>query len=112
MGCLQCLTQVAIIYTHTHKLYMSRHNIMHVSTRTCYIHQKRGVTEVWCTAHFWVSYGRCTTSRSPMGRSEGLSRRWGSWVLPKYSECKTNIISMHVPFLTPVQVQEHLEATC
>ena len=33
-------------HTHTHKLYISLHIIMHVSTRTCYIHHKRGVTEV------------------------------------------------------------------
>ena len=34
------------------------------------------VTEVWHMAHFWVSYGRCTMPGSPMGRSEGFSRRW------------------------------------
>ena len=34
------------------------------------------ITEVWHMAHFWVSYGRCTMPGSPMGRSEGLSRRW------------------------------------
>ena len=34
------------------------------------------LTEVWHIAHFWVSYGRCTMPGSPMGRSEGLSRRW------------------------------------
>ena len=34
------------------------------------------VTEVWHMAHFWVSYGRCTMPGSPMGRSEGWSRRW------------------------------------
>ena len=33
-------------HTHTHKLYISLHIIMHVSTRTCYIHHKRGVAEV------------------------------------------------------------------
>ena len=47
-------------HTHTHKLYIYLHIIMHVSTRTCYIHHKRGVTEFWCMAHFWMSYGRCT----------------------------------------------------
>ena len=45
----QHLIQVSIIYTHTHtltrKLYIYLHIIMHVSTRTCYIHHKRGVTE-------------------------------------------------------------------
>ena len=35
-----------------------------------------GLTEVWHMAHFWVSYGRCTMPGSPMGRSEGSSRRW------------------------------------
>ena len=34
------------------------------------------LTEVWHMAHFWVSYGRCTMPASPMGRSEGSSRRW------------------------------------
>ena len=33
-------------------------------------------TEVWHMAHFWVPYGRCTMPGSPMGRSEGFSRRW------------------------------------
>ena len=40
---------------------------MHVSTRTCYIHHKRGVTEVWHMALFWVSYGRCTMPGSQAG---------------------------------------------
>ena len=62
-------------HTHTHN-YIYIYIIMHVSTRTCYIHHKRGVTEVWHMAHFWVSYGRCTMPGSPMGRSEGSSRRW------------------------------------
>ena len=76
MGYLQHLTQVSIIYTHTHTqiIYISLHIIMHVSTRTCYIHHKRGVTQVWHMAHFWVSYGRCTMPRSPMEWSEELSR--------------------------------------
>ena len=34
------------------------------------------VTEVSHMAHFWMSYGRCTMPGSPMGRSEGLPRRW------------------------------------
>ena len=34
------------------------------------------IAEVCHMAHFWVSYGRCTMPGSPMGRSEGLSRRW------------------------------------
>ena len=47
----QHLIQVSIIYTHTHThthtnyIYIYLHIIMHVSTRTCYIHHKRGVTE-------------------------------------------------------------------
>ena len=77
-------------HTHTHKLYISPHIIMHVSTRTCYIHHKRGVTEVWHMAHFWVSYGRCTMPGSPMGRSEGLSRCWAGQVLPARNT-KTNV---------------------
>ena len=32
------------LHTHTHKLYISLHITMHVSTRTCYIHHKTGVT--------------------------------------------------------------------
>ena len=35
-----------------------------------------GLTEFCHMAHFWMSYGRCTISGSPMGRSEGLPRRW------------------------------------
>ena len=76
MGYQQHLIQVSIIYTHTHKLFISLHIIMHVNTRTCYIHHKRGVTEVWHMAHFWVSYCRCTMPGSPMGWSEGLPRRY------------------------------------
>ena len=34
------------------------------------------VTEFCHMAHFWMSYGRCTIPGSPMGRSEGLPRRW------------------------------------
>ena len=34
------------------------------------------LTEVWYMARFWVSYGRCTMPGSPMGRLEGLPRRW------------------------------------
>ena len=39
-------------------------------------HPLKEVTEVWHMAHFWVSNGRCTMHGSPMGRSEGSSRRW------------------------------------
>ena len=60
-------TQVPIIYTQN---YISLHIIVHVSTRTFHIHLKRGVTEVWHIAHFWVSYGRCAIPGSPMGWSE------------------------------------------
>ena len=40
----------------------------------CYIHHKRGVTEVWRMAHFWVSYGRCTMPGSDLwdGRKDPL----------------------------------------
>ena len=74
MGYLQHLIQLSIIYTHTHILYISLHIIKHVSTRTCYIHHKRGVTEVWHMAHFWVSYRRCTMPGSHMGWTKGLPR--------------------------------------
>ena len=34
------------------------------------------ITEVWHTAHFCVSYGRCTTTGSSMRLSKGFPRRW------------------------------------
>ena len=34
------------------------------------------LTEFCHMAHFWMSSGRCTIPGSPMGRSEGLPRRW------------------------------------
>ena len=52
--------------THTHtQNYISLHSIIHASTRTCHIDNKRGVTEVWHIAHFWVSYGRCSMPGLP-----------------------------------------------
>ena len=30
------------------------------------------LTEAWHIAYFWVSYGRCAMTGSPMGCSEGL----------------------------------------
>ena len=48
---------------------------VHVYIEIIYI-DSSPVTEVWHMAHFWVSYGRCTMPGSPMGRSEGSSRRW------------------------------------
>ena len=69
-------------HTHTNTNYIYLHIIMHVSTRTCYIHHKRGVTEFRHMAHFWMSYGRCTMPGSTMGWSEGLSRHWTGYVLP------------------------------
>ena len=76
MGYLQHHTQVSIIYTHNTQNYISIHIIIHVSTRACHIHHKRGVTEVWHIAHFWVSYGRCAMPGLLMGWAEGLSRQW------------------------------------
>ena len=75
MGC-QHPSQVSIIYTHTHthtQNYISLHIIIHANTRTCHIHHKQGVTEVWHISHFWVSYGRYAMPRLPMGQS-GLSQ--------------------------------------
>ena len=46
---------------------------IHSSTRTCHIHHRRGVTEVCHFGHFWLSYGRCDMSRSPLGMLLGLS---------------------------------------
>ena len=46
---------------------------IHISTRTCHIHHKRGVTEVCHFGHFWLSYGRCAMSGSPLGMLLGLS---------------------------------------
>ena len=37
---------------------------------------RREVTEFLHMVHFWMSYGRCTMPGSPMGRSDGLPRRW------------------------------------
>ena len=48
----------------------------HVDLRAHFVRDMIKVTEVWHMAHFWVSYGRCTMPGSPMGRSEGSSRRW------------------------------------
>ena len=56
-------------YTYLHIAFFI-HDI-HISTRTCHIHHKRGVTEVCHFGHFWMSYGRSAISGSPMGRSEG-----------------------------------------
>ena len=47
--------------------------IIHISTRTCHIHHKRGVTEVCHLGHFWLSYGRCVMLGSPTGHLVGLS---------------------------------------
>ena len=38
------------------------------------------MTQVWHIAHFCISYGRCAMPGSPMGCSEGLSRRWANYV--------------------------------
>ena len=64
-------TQVSIINTHTHSQKL--HIFTYYYTCQCHIHHKRGVTEVWHIAHFWVSYGRCAMPGLPMGQSEGLS---------------------------------------
>ena len=48
-----------------------------MSNTLCGTHSEMAMasTEVWHMAHFWVSYGRCTMPGSPMGQSEGFSRR-------------------------------------
>ena len=67
-------------HSSSHHLHTKLHipTYYYASTRTCHIHHKRGVTEVWHIAHFWVYYGRCAMPGSPMGRSEGLSRHWAN----------------------------------
>ena len=45
---------------------------IHICTRTCHIHHKRGVTEVCHFGHFVLSYGRCAMSGSPLGMLLGL----------------------------------------
>ena len=60
--------------------------IIHVSTRACHIHCKRGVTEVLYIARFCMSYGRCAIPGSTMVRSEGLPRRWESESRKKQQE--------------------------
>ena len=37
---------------------------------------QEGSDRILHMAHFLMSYGRCTMPGSPMGRSEGLPRRW------------------------------------
>ena len=62
----------------TKNMYVSTHYILfiiHISTRTCHIHHKRGVTEVCHLGHFWLSYDMCTMSGSPIGLLVGPSRR-------------------------------------
>ena len=46
-------------HTHTHTQLFYIISTYYVSTRAYHIHHKRGVTEVWHIAHFWVPYGRC-----------------------------------------------------
>ena len=69
---------------------MSLPIIMHVSSTTCYILHKRGVTELWHMAHFWVSYGRYTMTGWPMGRSDRFPRRWAGEVLLPARNTKKN----------------------
>ena len=62
----------SITYTQNTHIYTlhSIHDI-HISTRTCHIHHKRGVTEVCYFGHFWLSYGRSAMS----GRESHLVHR-------------------------------------
>ena len=59
------------LHTNIHIYTLHFIHDIHISTRTCHIHHKRGVTEVCHFGHFWLSYGRSATSGSPMGRSKG-----------------------------------------
>ena len=61
-----------INHLHTNLHIYTLHIIhdIHISTRTCHIQHKRGVTEVCHFGHFLLSYCRCATSGSPMGWSE------------------------------------------
>ena len=70
---------LTIPHTRSHHL----HTILHIPTYYYACKHKKmshptqeGVTAVWHIAHFWISYGRCTMHGLPMGRSQGLSRRW------------------------------------
>ena len=76
-------------FHHLHKnIYISTHDILfiiHISTRTCHIHHKRGVTEVCHLGHFWLSYGRCAMSGSLIGLLVGPSRRQTDQATPRKS---------------------------
>ena len=51
------------LHTNIHIYTLHFIHAIHISTRTCHIHHKRGVTEVCHFACFRVSYGRSATSR-------------------------------------------------
>ena len=68
------LSNKCVIYTtlkfpsSTHTIHIPTYTIsfiIHVSTRSCHIHHKRSVMEVWHIVHFWVSYGRCAMHELP-----------------------------------------------
>ena len=63
------------LHTNIHIYTLHFIHAIHISTRTCHIHHKRRVTEVWHLGHFWLSYGRCAMSGSPLGMLLGLSWR-------------------------------------
>ena len=74
-------------FHHLHKnIYLSTHYVLfiiHISTRTCHTHHKRGVTEVCYLGHFWLSYGRCAMSGSPIGLLVVLLRRQTDQATPR-----------------------------
>ena len=46
-----------------------------------------GLTEVCNFGHFWLSYGRCAMSGSPMGRSEVAPKQLESHLVDRFKHC-------------------------
>ena len=76
------------LHKHIHIYTLHFIHAIHISTRTCNIHHKRGVTEVCHFGHFWLSYGRCAMSGSLLGMLLGLS-----WQQADQATCSNNLPS-------------------